>query len=79
MSDNEEETWSLKDKGIDTWTNGKKKEKHWKTYKNSDIEILRQKLIEDLETLQDEMMNHLNTDDYKCAFIKKLKQRFGVE
>jgi hypothetical protein len=74
----DEKDWTLKDKGV--WRDYRfKMEDHW--YSASDIEILRQKLIEDMENAWSKLCG--SDDKMKYRFINawrtSINRRFGFE
>lgn len=81
--------WSLKDKRYDCGCyNGDFKhfayDSKGKYYRIGDIETLRQKLIDDIDDIQDEQSKqgisyHLDTDDFKYEIVKQINRRFGSE
>lgn len=69
--------WSLKDKKVTTWETNNVNDM-WYTYKDTDIETLRKKLIDDIEQIcRDEKYEELGHMDYSLKRI--INKRFGIE
>jgi len=61
--------WNLKDKKVTTWATNNVNDT-WYTYKDTDIETLRKKLIEDIKNL-------VQRDIYSIEKI--INKRFGID
>lgn len=69
---NEEDDWSLKGRGNKTWQTDNPTIE-WLTYKDSDIETLRKKLLEDISKLAGKYGIECNSD----VIFNIINKRFG--
>ncbi|MBE3093608.1 MAG: hypothetical protein IMZ52_01150 [Actinobacteria bacterium] len=76
-----EDDWSLKGTEVDTWHIGRKRYEHWNMYRDSDIEVLRQKLIKDMNLLigVEDDISDITKDLLYQRIGNKINKRFGVE
>ena len=72
--------WNLKDKKVTTWATNNVNDT-WYTYKDTDIETLRKKLIDDFkEIAQGESPDNVVwVETLLCNIIDMINERFGID